>query len=77
MVVEHSYVSQCGMIFRRARDAPKKKEKRTGFCNVRYWGESAQRDTTTEKPRVMAAGSTHQADEEAAEKNPQYLAADI
>lgn len=56
-----------------------------GACDVKLMrgldeylqGENAQRDTTTEKPRVMVAGSTHQADDDAAEKNPQYLAADI
>lgn len=50
-----------------------------GACDVKLMrgldeylqGESAQRDTTTEKPRVMVAGSTHQADDDAAEKNPQ------
>lgn len=47
------------------------------YARTRRVFTGAQRDTTTEKPRVMAEGSTHQADDDAAEKNPQYLAADI
>lgn len=57
--------------------ARKSQESRRKLLDKCLQGESAQRDTTTEKPHVMAAGSIHRAGEEAAEKYPQYLATGI